>query len=65
MNDRKKFKEKIDSIENLLKQWKNRYISLFGKIQVIKTFAVSKFVLPATIKYLPKHVVKKDSESFL
>ena len=38
---------KIDKIKVILKRWKERDLSLFGKVHVVKTFAISQFVLPA------------------
>ena len=44
LNDIKNWYE-ID-IELTLKKWQNRDLSLFGRVQILKTFALSKLVLP-------------------
>ncbi len=51
--------KRIHKIDQILKNWKRRDISIFGKIQVIKTFAISQFVLPATLLTVPPNVIKK------
>ncbi len=53
-NDKQNFDNKVNHIEIMFKQWEKRNLSLFGKVQIIKTFALSKLVLPATINGLPK-----------
>ena len=40
--------EKLDEIEDILSKWDYRDLSLFGRIQIIKPFAVSKIVLSAS-----------------
>ena len=47
LNDIKNFDEKVDNIKEVLSKWDKRDLSLFGKIQIIKTFTISKLVLPA------------------
>ena len=61
---KKKWDEKIKDIESTLKKWEKRDLSLFGRVQVLKTFALSKLVLPATILDLPKNIVKKVNKIF-
>lgn len=55
----KNFDEKIDYVESLLKKWKNRNLSLFGKVQILKTYALSQLTLPATTLCVPKYIVKR------
>ena len=38
------FEEKIKETDNVLKVWSNRSLSLVGKIAVIKTLVIPKFV---------------------
>ena len=49
---------KIERVRNILNNWKRRELSLFGKIQLIKTFAISQFVLPATSLVVPQNIIK-------
>ena len=58
-NDMKNFDEKVDNIEDVLKKWKNRDLRLFGRIQIIKTFAISKLVLSASTQCVPEYIVKR------
>ena len=50
---------KIDKVENVFESWSKRELSLFGKIQIIKTFALSQFVLPASLVSVPLDIVKR------
>ena len=59
LNERKNFTEKIDQIEETLKNWEKRELSLIGRVQVIKTFALSKLVFPATLLHTPEHIIKR------
>ncbi len=51
--------QKLEKIEHILNKWKKRDISLLGKIQIIKTFVISQFVLPATILIVPPGIIQK------
>ena len=44
---------KINNVESILESWRKRDLSLFGRIQILKTFALSQFVLPATLLVVP------------
>ena len=56
--------DKIVNIERLLMIWSKRNLSLFGKIQVIKTYALSKVIFPATMLPTSEIIVKKISVLF-
>ena len=64
LNNNKNFNEKIDQIEDVLKRWEKRDLSLLGRVQILKTFAVSKLVLPATTQCVPDDFVKKINKIF-
>ena len=51
--------DKIDKIKNILASWKERDLSFFGKIQVMKTFIISQFVLPGSLLTVPPKIVKQ------
>ena len=51
--------DKIDKIKNIVASWRERDLSLFGKIQVMKTFIISQFVLPASLLTVPPKIVKQ------
>jgi len=54
---------RIEKTESIFENWKKRDLSLFGKIQVIKTFALSQFVLPATLLSVPPNIIKDIERS--
>ena len=43
----------------MINKWEKRDLSLFGRIQIIKTFAISKLVLPASTQCVPVYIVKR------
>ena len=59
LNDKKNFDDKVEEIERILSKWGKRDLSLFGRIQIIKTFAVSKIVLSASTQCVPDYIVKR------
>ena len=59
LNERRNFSEKVDQIEEALKNWEKRDLSLIGRVQVIKTFAISKLVFPASLMCTPEHIIKR------
>ena len=50
---------KVEKIESILKQWSKRDLSLLGKIQIIKTFALSQVALPASTLPVPDYIINK------
>jgi hypothetical protein len=63
------FKPKIDELLSCLNRWKRHTLNLFGKITVIKTFALPKIIYPLTVlENPPEHVITeliKHIHSFL
>jgi len=57
-NIEKNWTSKIDKVNHILKRWECHNLSLFGKVHVIKTFAISQFILPATILVVPPNILK-------
>ena len=51
--------DKIAKVEEILESYKIRKLSLFGKAQIIKTFVISQFALPAPLLVVPDGVVKQ------
>ena len=49
---------KIEKVENILQSWSKRELSLFGRIQIIKTFALSQFILSASLLAVPLDIIK-------
>ena len=50
---------KINKIENLIKLWKTRKLTFFGKITIIKSFLVSQLIFNAQMISVPKDVMRK------
>ena len=55
----KNFIERLDSIKNLINIWSSRGLSLYGKITIMKSFLISKFVYVCSILPTPKEVVSE------
>ena len=53
--------DKIEKVKKVLNTWSKRQLSLFGKIKVIKTFALSKVIFSATM-LLPSDQITKQLE---
>ena len=64
LNDKNNFDDKVDKIEDVLRKWEKRDLSLFGRVQVIKTFAISKLVLSASTQCVPDYIVKRIDKIF-
>ena len=54
----KNWTAKIEKLKVILNSWSNRDLSLFGKIQVIKSLALSQILLSATLLPIPKNVIE-------
>ena len=50
---------KITKIENVIRQWKARHLTLFGKIIIIKSFLVSQIIYNAQMILMPQNVIKQ------
>ena len=59
LNTKSNWDEKINLVEDMLDKWAKRNLTLFGKVQIIKTFAISKLVLPATLLPIPQNIIKR------
>ena len=55
----KKFKEKVAKVKMKLNMWKQRNLTIFGKILIIKTFALSQILYVATVLHVPEQIVKE------
>lgn len=51
--------QKIDDLDKTLRKWQARHLTLYGKILVIKTFALSKLIYLASSIYVPDWVTKR------
>ena len=53
----KNFIERLDSMKKLINIWSSRGLSLYGKVTIIKSFLISKFVYVCSVLPTPKEVV--------
>jgi hypothetical protein len=68
LRDEKNFTETITKIENLLRVWRQRELTLEGKITIFKTLAISKIVYNAYLSTVPAYAIealKKIQNAFL
>ena len=62
------FKKYIPKIENVLKLWRARNLSLEGKITVFKSLALSKITHLALVKTIPPYIIdqlNKKQKNFI
>ena len=53
------FIERLDSIKKLINIWSSRNLSIYGKITIIKSFLIPKFVFICSVLPTPKEVIKQ------
>ena len=56
--------DKIDKIRQLILSWSKRDLSIYGKVQIIKSFAVLQLVNVASLLPIPSEIVKKINKIF-
>ena len=56
---KKKFLESITKIQNVLKVWRMRRLTLEGKIIVFKILAISNFVFLSLISKVPTEIISE------
>jgi hypothetical protein len=55
---RKNWLDKLKFFEQTLERWRRRKLTLFGKIVMLKTFALSKFIYAFSVLETPPEIVK-------
>ena len=55
----KNFIEKLDSVKKLVNIWSARGLSLYGKVTVIKSLIIPKFVYVSSFLTMPKGIIKE------
>ena len=55
----KNFTEKLDSIKKQINIWSSRGLSLYGKVTIIKSFFIPKFVYISSLLPTPKKFIKE------
>ena len=53
------FEEKITTLEKTLNNWKQRKLTLMGKINIVKTLGLSKLIYSASLLSIPKGLIEK------
>ena len=53
------FAEKIRNLEKTLNSWKRRNLTLYGKINIVKTFGLSKLIYNTSVLVIPENFVKE------
>ena len=56
--------KKLEQVEQELMKWHKRKISLYGKVYVIKTYAISKIIYPLTVLSVPNYVATELKKLF-
>jgi len=51
--------EKIGNLEKMLNSWKRRNLTLYGKINIVKTFGLSKLIYNASVLVIPENFIKE------
>ena len=54
-----KFEAKIVKIGQILNMWRQHNLSLYGRIQIVKTFIISQFMYTLSAMSMPQEVVQK------
>jgi hypothetical protein len=57
--ERKNWLDKLEEMQKIIDSWRIRKLTLFGKVQVIKSLALSKFVFSATNTATPDYIYKE------
>ena len=57
--DELNFGAKIRDLENSLHTWKRRKLTLYGKINIVKTLGLSKLIFNASVLYIPHHYIEQ------
>ena len=55
---KKNFEEKLNSMKNLLNSWKPRNLTLYGRITILKSLALSKLVYNTSVLKFPASFIK-------
>ncbi len=53
----KNFRDKLVKIENKLNMWKKRYLTMYGKVLLLKSFALSQILYVSTVLHIPDSIV--------
>ena len=57
--DELNFDAKIRDLEKSLQMWQRRKLTLYGKINIVKTLGLSKLIFNASVVHIPHHYIEK------
>ena len=60
--DKLNFDDKVRNMEKVLNTWKRRKLTLIGRINIVKTLALSKLIFNASNLYIRPHVIDEASK---
>ena len=55
----KNFIERLDSVKKLINIWSSRGLSIYGKVTIIKSFPIPKFVYVCSVLPTPKKLIQE------
>ena len=55
----KNFKQRLKKVKNTLNLWKWRGLSIYGKVNIIKTLLLPKMIYPSSVLSTPSEVIKE------
>ena len=50
--------QRLDSVKKLINIWSSRGLSIYGKVTIIKSFLIPKFVYACSVLPTPKELIK-------
>ena len=56
---KRNYTENINNIEIMLNIWKQRQLSILGKVQIIKTYGISQIIFVCNMLTVPQNVIKE------
>ena len=63
-NEKLNWLDKLDKINQLVTLWSKRDLSIYGRVQIIKSFAVAQLVQVASLLSIPVGIVPKLNDIF-
>ncbi len=55
----KNWESKLKNFEKIIESWKSRKLTLFGKVQIVNSLAISQLIYNFTLVKTPEYVIKK------
>ena len=59
------FVEKIRNLEKTLNSWKRRNLTLYGKVNIVKTLGLSKLIYSASVLVIPEQLINEINSIIL